>query len=80
MDFVHRFGWPDVRGRSRMDPRISSRDATLLLVPCVPKAWRDCAITFRHHSAGYKIAVENPQGVSRGVVRAELDGEPLWKR
>jgi cyclic beta-1,2-glucan synthetase len=29
---------------------------------------------FRYRSARYEIVVENPAGVSRGVVRTELDG------
>ena len=53
------------------------RGATLLLDPCVPKAWRNFEITFRYHSARYEISVENPNGVSRGVVRAELDDAVL---
>jgi cyclic beta-1,2-glucan synthetase len=53
------------------------RGATLLLDPCVPKAWRNFEIVFRYHSARYDIAVENPRGVSHGVARIELDGAPL---
>ncbi len=53
------------------------RGATLLLDPCVPRAWRDFEIVFRYHSARYDIAVENPHGVCRGVVSVEIDGEPL---
>jgi cyclic beta-1,2-glucan synthetase len=30
---------------------------------------------FRHRSANYDIRVENPRGVSSGVVLAELDGK-----
>ena len=51
--------------------------AALLLDPCIPKAWPGFAILFRYHSARYDIKVENPSGVSRGIVRAELDGEAL---
>jgi len=51
--------------------------ATLLIDPCVPKAWPGFEIAFRYRSARYEIAIENPNGVSRGVVRAELDGETL---
>jgi cyclic beta-1,2-glucan synthetase len=50
------------------------RGARLVLDPCIPRAWRGYEITFRYHSARYEIFVENPQGVSRGVVSAELDG------
>ncbi|MBI4515493.1 MAG: hypothetical protein HY699_06735 [Deltaproteobacteria bacterium] len=53
------------------------RGETLLLDPCVPKAWRGFEIVFRYRTARYEIAVENPQGVSRGVARAELDGAVL---
>ena len=51
--------------------------ATLLIDPCVPKAWRGFEIVFRYRSARYEIAVENPHGVSRGVSRVELDGASL---
>jgi len=34
-------------------------------------------IVFRYHSARYEIRVENPDGVSRGVKRVELDGSEL---
>jgi cyclic beta-1,2-glucan synthetase len=50
------------------------RGTTLLLDPCVPRAWRGFEIVFRYHSARYEIAVENPDGVNRGVARVELDG------
>jgi cyclic beta-1,2-glucan synthetase len=50
------------------------RGATLLIDPCIPKAWRNFEIVFRYHSARYTIGVENPRGVSRGVTRVELDG------
>ena len=45
--------------------------------PCIPKAWPGFEIAFRYHSTRYEIAVENPRGVSRGVVHAELDGVAL---
>jgi cyclic beta-1,2-glucan synthetase len=53
------------------------RGATLLLDPCVPKAWFGYEITFRYRSARYDITVENPHSVSRGVTRVELDGAAL---
>ncbi|MBI1818354.1 MAG: phosphorylase [Deltaproteobacteria bacterium] len=53
------------------------RGATLLIDPCIPKAWRGFEIEFRYHSARYNIAVENPRGVTRGVTRVELDGAEL---
>lgn len=51
--------------------------ATLLVDPCVPKAWRGFEMVFRYHSARYEISVENPNGVTHGVTYAELDGTAL---
>ena len=42
--------------------------------PCVPRWWRDFEITYRRGRAIYRIKVENPLGVSRGVVSVEVDG------
>jgi cyclic beta-1,2-glucan synthetase len=51
--------------------------ATLLLDPCIPRTWPGFGIIFCYHSARYDIRVENPCGVSRGIVRMELDGVAL---
>jgi cyclic beta-1,2-glucan synthetase len=53
------------------------RGTTVLIDPCIPRAWPGYEIDFRYRSARYEIVVENPQGVSRGVVSAELDGQAL---
>ena len=53
------------------------RGTTLVLDPCIPRAWPGFEISFRYHSARYEIAVENPQSVSRGVASIELDGQAL---
>jgi cyclic beta-1,2-glucan synthetase len=53
------------------------RGTTLMIEPCIPRAWPGYRIDFRYHSAGYEIVVENPHGVSRGVASVELDGHPL---
>jgi cyclic beta-1,2-glucan synthetase len=42
--------------------------------PCVPRWWRDFEITYRRGRAVYRIKVENPLGVCRGVVNVEVDG------
>ena len=42
--------------------------------PCVPRWWRDFELVYRHGRAVYRIKVENPSGVSRGVVSVEVDG------
>ena len=51
--------------------------AFLLLAPCIPKHWPHFEIAFRHGTARYEITVENPGGVNRGIVHAELDGHAL---
>jgi cyclic beta-1,2-glucan synthetase len=53
------------------------RGATLSIDPCIPRAWRGFKMTFLHGSARYHIAVDNPNGVCRGVIRASLDGLDL---
>ena len=50
------------------------RGATLHLDPCIPRAWRQFEIEFRYHASHYHVTVENPQGVSRGIVSMEVDG------
>jgi len=50
---------------------------TLRLDPCVPRAWRDFEISFRHHTTRYEVFVENHSGVCRGIARLELDGQAL---
>jgi cyclic beta-1,2-glucan synthetase len=46
----------------------------LRIEPCIPRGWREYQITYRTHSAEFHIRVENPDGVSRGVRRVEVDG------
>jgi cyclic beta-1,2-glucan synthetase len=53
------------------------RGTTLVIDPCIPRAWPSYELDFRYHSARYEIVVENPRGVSRGVASAELDGSRL---
>ena len=53
------------------------RGTSLVLDPCVPRAWRGFQIVFRYRSARYDIAVENPHGVCRGVTCVEIDGVAL---
>jgi len=46
----------------------------LHLDPCIPKAWPSFQATLRHQSSMYEILVENPDGVSSGIVSALVDG------
>ena len=56
------------------------KGTTLLLDPCVPKAWPRFEILYRYQAARYAITVENPHGVNRGVSYAELDGVVVLER
>ena len=49
----------------------------LSIDPCIPRSWPSYSISFRYHSASYRIRVENPRSVSHRIARAELDGKPL---
>jgi cyclic beta-1,2-glucan synthetase len=50
---------------------------SLLIAPCIPCGWPRFEIRFRHGDTLYDIAIENPDGVSRGIRDAFLDGERL---
>jgi cyclic beta-1,2-glucan synthetase len=47
----------------------------LVFDPCIPKDWGSYSIFYQHKNSRYEITVENPNGVERGIVRIELDGE-----
>lgn len=53
------------------------RGTTFSIDPCIPRIWPGYSIRFRYHSAIYDVQVENPSGVCRGVILAELDGRRL---
>jgi cyclic beta-1,2-glucan synthetase len=56
------------------------RGAFLHLEPCIPTGWRKYEMALCHRSARYEILVENPDGVSRGVVSAQFDGTSIAER
>ena len=51
------------------------RGTSLSIDPCIPRNWPGYSLDFRYHSSAYKITVENPSGVTRGVALTELDGK-----
>ncbi len=53
------------------------RGSTLRIDPCIPKAWKGFEIVYRHVDTAYRITVENPRGVCRGVSQVSLDGTIL---
>ena len=53
------------------------RGSVLCIDPCIPKEWKRFEIAYRHGDTLYRITVENPNGVCRGVSRVSLDGALL---
>ncbi len=53
------------------------RGSALLIDPCIPKEWKHFEIAYRHGDTLYRIKVENPKGVSRGVSQVIVDGTLL---
>jgi len=45
--------------------------------PCVPRHWPRYEALLKTERAEFRIVVENPEGVSRGVRTVEVDGTPL---
>ncbi|MEK6337030.1 MAG: glucoamylase family protein [Acidobacteriota bacterium] len=43
--------------------------------PCIPRFWREFEITYRRGNTTYRIKVENPHSLCRGVASVTLDGE-----
>ena len=56
---------------------IKVRGTTLLVDPCIPRAWPGFEFTYKHGTSRYRITVKNPRGVNRGVAQATLDGKEL---
>jgi len=56
------------------------RGETILLDPCIPRAWPRFELTIACGAARYLIHVDNPGGVSRGVASATFDGAVIRER
>src|SRR5439155_16979243 len=50
---------------------------TFTIDPCIPRAWPGFQLTCRRGAATYRIFVDNPDGVERGVRPVTLDGEVM---
>ncbi|MFH1567625.1 MAG: N,N'-diacetylchitobiose phosphorylase, partial [Gemmatimonadota bacterium] len=48
----------------------------LVVDPCIPAEWQGFEMTRQWRGATYRIAVENPAGVMKGVKALEVDGKP----
>jgi cyclic beta-1,2-glucan synthetase len=56
---------------------ITLRGGALHIDPCIPRAWPGFEATFTRGGARYRITVENPAGVNRGVKSIEVDGQAV---
>ena len=56
---------------------IKVRGTTLVIDPCIPRAWPGFEFTYKHGTSRYRITVKNPRGVNRGIAHATLDGKNL---
>jgi cyclic beta-1,2-glucan synthetase len=65
--WLHRAGLESILG-------FRKRGSALHIDPCIPRRWKEFEITYRHGRTLYRITVENPKGVCRGVSRLSLDG------
>jgi cellobiose phosphorylase len=51
-----------------------TRSGNLLQInPCIPKDWPEFQLTYRFGKASYKVHVENPDGINRGIREIFLD-------
>ena len=53
------------------------RGDLLTVEPCIPPTWPGFTITYRHGLARYRIVVDNPEGVTKGVRSMTLDNAPV---
>jgi cyclic beta-1,2-glucan synthetase len=53
---------------------IVQRPDALHIDPCIPREWPGYEVRFTRGRTSYRIVVENPRGVCRGVARLEVDG------
>ena len=67
--WLYRVGLESILGFRRQGDRLT-------LDPCIPDDWPGFEIIYRHRSATYRVRVENPHSVERGVRAVTLDGVP----
>ena len=56
---------------------LTLKQGALHIDPCVPRHWPRYEVRLRTEHAEFRIVVENPDGVNRGVRSIEVDGAPI---
>jgi cyclic beta-1,2-glucan synthetase len=87
-DHVGRGGWTWYTGsggwiyRLGLEAILGLRRAgnVLRVDPCIPQGWSGYVVDYRHGESRYRISVQNPLGVNRGVTEVTFDGEPMPNR
>ena len=54
---------------------LKRRGDSLIIDPVIPVSWPGFSVKCRFEAAEYRIVIENPDRVGKGVVSVELDGE-----
>ncbi|MHB1328076.1 MAG: hypothetical protein ACYC2K_07740, partial [Gemmatimonadales bacterium] len=65
--WLYRAGLESILGLTR-------RGDTFTVNPCIPTAWPEYSISWRHGGTRYEITVVNPERRCRGVTEVRLDG------
>jgi cellobiose phosphorylase len=79
---VGRGGWTWYTGAAAWTYRVwleeilgfQRRGDTLTINPVIPKEWPGFRMRYRFQNTTYRVAVENPDHRSRGVILLEVDG------
>ncbi len=76
-----RYGYFDNEEREyvidRADVPVSRTNYIGVSNPCVPRDWKGFEVERRWRGVLYKIKVENPSGVSKGVKSVAVNGNPV---
>ncbi|HAE57974.1 MAG TPA: glycosyltransferase 36 associated protein, partial [Anaerolineae bacterium] len=65
--WMYRLGIEAILGIARLGK-------SLRISPCIPKDWPGFKVDYRFGSTHYKISIENPDKVNRGVKQVFVDG------
>ena len=68
--WMYRLGIEAILGISRVGKALS-------INPCIPRQWPGFKVDYRFGTTLYRISVENPQGINRGISQILVDGNPL---
>ncbi|HVR72357.1 MAG TPA: glucoamylase family protein, partial [Vicinamibacteria bacterium] len=71
--WLYRVGLEGILGLRR-------RGSVFEVDPCIPSSWPEYTVAWRFGTSRYEIVVTNPEGQSRGVGEAEMDGAPVDPR